>query len=186
MRKFLSDFGILFLISGTVVLLDQWTKYVIRVNLPMGAIFHPEWMLSQYARIVHWSNTGAAFGIFQNMNLVFTVLSFIVIGVIFYYFPQVSRRDWSIRLAMGLLLGGAVGNLIDRLHQGKVTDFISVVNFPVFNVADASISCGVAILFVGMLWQEFHKKPTQDVPPKEAETAQDATGKPVSEEAKGE
>jgi len=186
LKKFLSDYLVLFLIAGTIVLLDQVSKYILRTNLPIGMVFHPEWTLSQYARIVHWMNTGAAFGIFQNMNIVFTVLSIIVSGVIIYYFPQVPREDWLVRLALGLLLGGAVGNLIDRLHQGYVTDFLSVGNFPVFNVADASISLGVAILFIGMLWQELHKKPSPDLPdPQEGEAAQ-TPAEPLSEEAKGE
>jgi signal peptidase II len=187
LKKYLSDFVVLFLIAGLVVLLDQVTKYIIRVNLPMGRVFHPEWVLSNYARIVHWMNTGAAFGIFQNMSIVFTLLSFVVIGVILYYFPQVSRSDWAVRLAMGLLLGGALGNLIDRLRQGYVTDFLSVGNFPVFNVADASISCGVTVLFIGMLWQEWHKQPPQESPnPSERETTQETLPEPLSEEAKGE
>jgi signal peptidase II len=91
------------------------------------------------------------------MNMVFTVLSFIVVGVIIYYYPRVPREDWLIRLAMSLQLGGALGNLIDRLNQGYVTDFISMINFPVFNIADASISIGVAILFFA-LWQRERKE----------------------------
>ena len=106
------------------------------------------------ARIVHWKNTGAAFGIFQGFGNVFTILAIIVSIAILYYFPQVPRRDWTLRLAMGLQLGGAIGNLIDRLLFGSVTDFISLGNFAVFNVADASISIGVAILVLGMLVKE--------------------------------
>jgi signal peptidase II len=96
------------------------------------------------------------------MSLVFTVLAFIVAGVIIYYFPQVPRDEWLIRLAMGLQMGGALGNLIDRLTQdGTVTDFISVGNFPVFNIADASISVGVAILFFGMWHRERKERELQ-------------------------
>ena len=91
--------------------------------------------LAPYARIVHWYNSGAAFGMFQNGNLVFTILAFIVIGAIIYYFPQVESDDWTLKVAMGLQLAGASGNLIDRLMRGKVTDFISVGIFPVFNIA---------------------------------------------------
>jgi signal peptidase II len=79
--------------------------------------------------------------------MVFTVLAFIVIGVILYYYPQVDKADWSLRLALSMQLGGAIGNLIDRLRIGHVTDFISVGNFPVFNVADACITIGALILF---------------------------------------
>ena len=86
--------------------------------------------------------------------MVFTVLAVIVIAAILYYYPQVSRADWPLRLAMSMQLGGALGNLIDRLTIGHVTDFVSVGTFPVFNVADASISVGCVVLLLGVWWQE--------------------------------
>ena len=108
-----------------------------------------------YARLVHWSNTGAAFGMFQNGSLVFTLLAFVVIALIIYYYPQVESEDWVLRLALSLQLGGAAGNLISRLTMdGKVTDFLSVGTFPVFNVADSSITIGVMILLLGMWAKE--------------------------------
>jgi signal peptidase II len=82
------------------------------------------------------------------------VLAFIVIGLILYYYPQVEGADWSLRLAMSMQLGGAIGNLVDRLTIGHVTDFISIGTFAVFNVADASISIGAAVLFVGIWMME--------------------------------
>lgn len=157
MKKYLSETASLFWIAATIVLLDQVTKSIIRANLSLGEIYRPDLWITQYARIIHWQNYGAAFGIFQSLGSVFMVLSFVVSIVIIYYYHQVPRQDWLVRLAMGLLLGGAVGNLIDRLHQGFVTDFISVGQFPVFNIADASISTGVAILFIGMWMQERRK-----------------------------
>jgi signal peptidase II len=159
LKKYLIDYGTLFLIAGIVVLLDQWSKELIRNSLTLGEVYRPDLWLSQYARIVHWQNSGAAFGIFQQLGGIFMILSIIVSVVIIYYFPQVPRDEWIIRLAMGLLLGGALGNLLDRLmHQGFVTDFLSVGDFPVFNVADASISIGVVVLFIGMWLQERRKK----------------------------
>jgi signal peptidase II len=186
LKKFFTNYAVLFLIAGIVVLLDQLTKEWVRLNLQLGEVFRPELWLSNYIRIVHWKNTGAAFGIFQNMNPVFMVLSVLVSAVILYYFPQLPRRDWLVRLSMGMLLGGAIGNLIDRFKQGYVTDFISVGKFPVLNIADASISVGVAILFVGMWLQEKNKKET---PPAEVETPaptqpDDSAG--ISEEVRGE
>jgi signal peptidase II len=148
------------MIAALIVGLDQWTKWLVRVNIPTGETWLPgslAW-LSPYARIVHWYNTGAAFGIFKEGGMVFTVLAFLVIGAILYYYPQVERNDWSLRLAMSMQLGGAIGNLIDRLTIGHVTDFISVGTFPVFNVADASISVGCAVLLVGVLLNELAQK----------------------------
>lgn len=159
------DYLILFGVAGVVVALDQWTKWLVRENIEFGGMWLPESMmwLSPYARIVHWYNTGAAFGIFQGGGMVFTVLAFIVIGAILYYFPQVDKSDWTLRLAMSMQLGGAIGNLIDRLTIGHVTDFISVGNFAVFNVADASISVGAAVLLLGVWMMERAEKKAKQV-----------------------
>jgi signal peptidase II len=147
-------------IAGIIIISDQITKYLVRLNLPMGGIWAPWPWLAPYARIVHWANTGAAFGMFQNFNIVFTVLAIAVSIAIFYYFPRVPREEWPLRLAMGMQLGGAVGNLIDRLVQGYVTDFVSVGNFAVFNIADASISVGVVVLILGVwIMDQSQKKP---------------------------
>jgi len=147
-------------VSGLIIGVDQWTKWLVRENIEFGSQWLPDWLswLSPYARLVNWHNSGAAFGMFQNGNLVFTILAFIVIGAILYYFPQVDADDWSLRLAMSLQLGGAAGNLIDRLMFGKVTDFISVGTFPVLNLADASISVGVMVLLLGVWVKERQDK----------------------------
>jgi signal peptidase II len=151
----------LFGIAGAIVALDQWTKWLVRTNLHFQSSWLPqgwEW-LSPYARIVNWNNSGAAFGMFQSASLVFTVLAFLVIAAILYYYPKVETEDWPLRVAMGMQMGGALGNLIDRLTQGgSVTDFISVGTFPVFNVADASISIGVVVLILGVWWKERQEK----------------------------
>ena len=143
-------------IAALIVALDQWTKWLVRSHIPDGGTWLPESLgwLSPYARIVHWHNTGAAFGMFQDASMVFTVLAFVVIAAIIYYYPHVENSDWSLRLAMSMQLGGAVGNLIDRLTRGRVTDFISIGTFPVFNVADASISIGAAVLLLGVWLME--------------------------------
>ena len=147
-------------IAAVIVALDQWTKWLVRANIPQGGTWLPESLewLSPYARIVHWYNTGAAFGMFQNASMVFTVLAFIVIAAIIYYYPHVENTDWSLRLAMSMQLGGAIGNLIDRLRLGHVTDFISIGSFPVFNVADASISVGAVVLLLGVWLMERSEK----------------------------
>ncbi len=154
LKKYLPDYLFLFLIAGTILLIDQLSKAWIRDTLAVGQIYRPDLWITAYARIIHWRNTGAAFGMFQSAGTIFMILSSLVSLGIVYYFPQVPRREWIMRVSMAMLLGGATGNLVDRIHQGHVTDFISVGNFPVFNVADASISMGVAILFVSMWFQE--------------------------------
>lgn len=156
MRNVFKNYWGIFTIAAVLVALDQWTKWLVRTNMPAGQSWMPESLqwLSPYARIVHWYNRGAAFGMFQEGGMVFTVLAFIVVAAIIYYYPQVSRVDWPLRLAMSMQLGGAIGNLIDRLTIGHVTDFISVGTFPVFNIADASISVGCVVLLLGVWWQE--------------------------------
>jgi signal peptidase II len=160
-KKYFYVYMQLFGIAGIVVALDQWTKWLVRENIPFATQWLPEeltWLLP-YARIVHWHNTGAAFGMFQDASAVFTVLAFIVIGVILFYYPRIESEGWLFRLALSLQLAGAVGNLIDRLTQeGKVTDFISVGTFPVFNVADSAISIGTALLILGVWLSERAEK----------------------------
>jgi signal peptidase II len=145
------DYAVLFLIGGAIIALDQLTKALVRANVPLGGDWLPAWLawLQPYARIRYWYNYGAAFGFFQSGNLIFEILAIIVSGVIIYYFPRVAHKDWWLRLAMGMQFAGAIGNLIDRLFFAHVTDFISVGSFAVFNVADGSISVGVAVLILG-------------------------------------
>jgi signal peptidase II len=142
--------------AGTIVILDQWTKWWVRTHLAFESSWMPpglDW-LRPYARIVHWHNSGAAFGMFQEGGPIFTVLAIIVIAAILYYFPRVEASDWPLRLAMAFQLGGAAGNLVDRLFIGRVTDFISVGSFPVFNLADSAITIGVIVLLLGVWWRD--------------------------------
>ena len=151
--------------AGLVVAADQWSKVLVRARLAPGDQWVPWSWLEPFARIVNSSNTGAAFGIFPDRGLVFTVVAVLVSVAILYYFPQVPVGQWPVRLALALQLGGALGNLTDRLLQGgEVTDFISVGRFPVFNIADSSISIGVAILVVTMIIEERRAKrhPSED------------------------
>lgn len=164
LKKYFKDYAFLLVFAGLIIGLDQWTKYLIRTRLQFGEVWTPwPWMLN-YARLVHWNNTGAAFGMFQGMGDVFMILAIVVALAIVYYFPQVPAKDWYLRVAMGMQLGGAVGNLIDRLLFGSVTDFISIGSFAVFNVADASISTGVAVLIIGMWIKETQEKTSEALP----------------------
>lgn len=161
MKKTVSMYLYLLGIAGVVVALDQWTKWLVRENIPFATQWLPDslqWLMP-YARLVHWQNSGAAFGMFQGGATVFTVLAFVVIGAILFYYPQIESEGWMFRLALSLQLSGAVGNLISRLTQeGKVTDFISVGTFPVFNIADSAITVGTAILILGVWLKERAEK----------------------------
>lgn len=161
MRRYFWDYILLFSVAGISIALDQWTKAIVEKHLAFGESWMPLVWLSPYARFVHWKNTGAAFGLGQNLNWLFAILACFVIAAIIYYYPEFARQGLYVRFTLGLMLGGAAGNLIDRLAQGYVTDFISVGSFPVFNIADASISVGVTILIVGMLWHEWRHSQNQ-------------------------
>ena len=151
MKEFIQKFTGLFIISGTIIILDQFTKHYVRSNLPLGQVFHPELWISKYARIVHWYNTGVTGGLFQNLNTIHIVLNTIIAAVLIFIYSRTPKDDKLTRLALALMLGGGVGNIIDRLLQGHVTDFLSVGNFPVFNIADACVSIGAALLFISLV-----------------------------------
>ena len=155
LKQYLKDYVFLFSIAGAVILFDQLTKNLVRDNLSIGEMWVPWDWLAPYARIIHWQNTGAAFGLGQNLSLVFTALAFVVVGAIIYYFPQIERSSWLIRIALGMQMGGALGNLFDRLTQEMhVTDFVSIGRFAVWNIADACIFVGTLILIYGVWLEE--------------------------------
>lgn len=112
-----------------------------------------EW-LAPIARVIHWQNDGVVFGLFQGVGDMFAVLTALVVLAIIYFYPRIPENDRPLRIALAMQAGGAVGNLVDRITIGHVTDFISVGNFPVFNVADSSITLGVVVLLIGLYIDE--------------------------------
>jgi len=158
LSKFIRKYLFLVLLALPLIGLDQYTKWLVRSNLAIGETWVPWIWLKPYARIVHWHNTGVAFGMFQNASIVIAILSSLVVMAILVIFPKLEREDWTLRLALTLQFTGAVGNLIDRFTIGYVTDFISIGTFPVFNVADSCITIGTIVLIVGVWLQERREK----------------------------
>jgi signal peptidase II len=153
-------------LGALVIFVDQVAKHLVRTRLALNESWSPFPWLAPYARILHIQNTGAAFGMFKQASLLFTVIAIVVSVVILYYARQIPEGHGWMRLALGLQLGGAIGNLIDRLIFGTVTDFVSVGTFAIFNVADASISMGVALLALLMLIESrAARKKLADAPP---------------------
>ncbi len=170
MKRYFYEYAFLLGVAGVIVAFDQWTKWLVRTRLPYNESWAPwHWMLP-YARIVHIQNTGAAFGSFQSFGNVFMVLAIIVSIGILIFFPRVAQNDWLLRVVMSFELGGACGNLVDRFTQRYVTDFVSLGNFAVFNVADASISVGVTILIVGMFIRDWKHKQKSGANPEASPT----------------
>ena len=149
---------LLFLIAAVVIVADQVTKVLIRANLAMFETFAPISALGNFFTLINTTNTGAAFGMFKAGGSLFTIIAIIVVGAILYYYPRLPAGQIGIRVALGLQLGGAIGNLIDRLLFGTVTDFIffhwyGFLNAPIFNLADLSITSGVIVLAL-LMWKE--------------------------------
>ena len=129
---------------------DRITK--IYVERRFGVGYGPRQIVDHVLFLTVTRNAGAAFGIFQNFTLGFLVISAIVmIGILIYYW-YLPARDWSARLGLALVFGGAISNAYDRAVKGSVVDFIQVPHWPVFNVADSAVTVGVAVLLIGTLW----------------------------------
>ncbi len=124
------------------MVVDQLTKAWVRATIPPNTSLLEDWPV----RLTHIYNTGAAFGLFQDRSIIFVGIAILAAGLIVYYYRRLPDDAWLVRLGLGLQLGGAIGNLIDRLWQGYVTDFIDFRWWPVFNVADSSIVLGVILL----------------------------------------
>jgi signal peptidase II len=156
MLKKLVNQSLVFWIGGLVIVVDQYTKYLVRSTLAVGESWSPAPGMGPVFRLLHIENNGAACGMFQSGGLVFTLVAIVVSVVIVYYAARLPEGQWALRVVLGLQLGGAIGNLIDRLVNGPVTDFfnlLSLLNTPIFNVADLSITLGV-IFLVLMMWRE--------------------------------
>lgn len=154
MKKYFKSTRWLLIVAALIIVVDQITKFFVRKYIPFGGQWAPwDWMLP-YARLLHISNTGAAFGLFKNANVILMILAVVVSAAILWYYPRVPEDQKVVRFALSLQLAGAVGNLIDRIAFGHVTDFISVGKFAIFNVADSSITVGVLILLLAVWWQD--------------------------------
>lgn len=129
------------LVLVLVVGLDQLTKHTLAAGVPPGETrnFLPA------IQLVHVRNTGVAFGFFSGGGALVLIFTLVALGVLIAYFAVRPDRPW-LWLPTGMLVGGALGNLIDRLSSGSVIDFIKLPAWPAFNVADISITFGVFVL----------------------------------------
>ncbi len=139
------EWVLLLSVSG-VLAVDQLSKYLVRTNMRLGE----SWPSEGLFRLTHGTNSGSAFGLFPNQTVLLAVASVVAIGFLVYFYRVHAMPRALLRFAIGLQLGGALGNLIDRLRTGAVVDFIDVGAWPIFNLADSSIVVGMALL-VGIL-----------------------------------
>lgn len=135
-----------------VIVFDQISKY--RVVQALGPLPHVRTIaiIGDWFNLVYTHNTGVAFSLFNQMPQLLTVLGAgITIGVIYAYVTHLPSHEPLVQVGTGLVVGGALGNLIDRIRLGYVIDFVQVGWWPIFNIADMAISCGAAVLMFGLL-----------------------------------
>jgi len=131
------------IVAAAVLIADQLTKQLVRSSLALGASRH----LLPGVTLVHAQNSGIAFSLLTGSDLGVIIVTVLVVAVVLTYFARQGERR-GIWLACGLIVGGALGNLADRLRAGLVTDFIKLPHWPAFNLADAAITLGVLTLFI--------------------------------------
>lgn len=137
-------------IALAILALDQAGKALAaRWLLPLGA--EGLSVAGGWLRLRYLENTGAAFGLLRGQGPLLTGLALLIVGLLLAYYRLLPRPTPAARLSLGLLLGGALGNLLDRLRLGYVVDYIDLTVWPIFNLADAAICAGVAILAVHLL-----------------------------------
>ena len=163
MKNLFSRYGFLLLLSGGVILLDQVTKILIRNRFEQWSGDGPWQLLGLQLYLVHMPNTGMMMGLFQGAGTLITIFGLVIAGTLVYFFPKISRQNWPARWGMGLLLGGILGNLIDRILLGYITDFVLIDPLPVFNLADIAVYTGVILLIAGVLL-DGRRKHRQELP----------------------
>ncbi len=153
-------FKILLVLLPLVVAIDQFTKHLVNLKLaPYGSVT----LIENFLYLSHVSNPGGAFGVLSWAHpAFFVIVSALAIGVIVVFFATLESGQRLPAAALALVLGGAVGDLLDRLRFGQVTDFIDVhwheLKWPAFNVADSAITIGVILLIVELMGSETEKR----------------------------
>ena len=146
------------LLSLFVLVIDQWTKQLAETAL---AGRPPVTVVPGFIDLIHVENTGVAFGLFAAGSsptgvLALTLLGMVALALVLYYFWRTPESNRVVLVSLALILGGAVGNLVDRVMSGSVTDFIDVYvgthHWPTFNAADSAITIGIVLLSIDALW----------------------------------
>ena len=149
----------LLILMAVIVPLDQLTKWLVVQNVPWGSYAVPFQSLEGFFHITHSRNPGAALGLAQNVNVYFFVaLTCVALALILSFFRRIEPGDKLSAVSLGLIVSGAMGNLLDRVVRGEVIDFLQfnlgLFIFPDFNVADSAIVIGVALLLLDVVTQE--------------------------------
>ncbi|SDG95711.1 signal peptidase II Aspartic peptidase. MEROPS family A08 [Alteribacillus persepolensis] len=151
-----------YLLSIVVIGIDQLTKYLVAEHMEIGESIE---VISGFLYLTSHRNAGAAFGILQGQMWLFFIVTVIVIIAVIYHLHKYANDSGVTGISLALILGGAIGNFIDRLMFGEVVDFFDVYifsyNYPIFNIADSALVAGVILLIMKMIrdeWKEKRKK----------------------------
>ena len=139
---------IFFLIAATVVLLDQLTKMLVREMIPTGSSVE---IIPYILSFTHTTNTGASFSLFTQYSFLLTIVAILVILGILFFYKHIPK---NYKLAFALILGGTIGNLLDRILFGRVTDFVDIHIFSIFNFADSAITLAAILLIIAVFQEE--------------------------------
>lgn len=153
--------GIIISIVAAVFLLDQVTKEIMVRQIGPDADRSKIEVIPGLLDFRFVRNTGSAFGLFQGQSAIISVLAIGAISFLALYYLRHGRNDWLIAVAIGLQIGGAIGNVVDRFRYGYVVDFVDFPRFPTFNVADSAITVGVTLLMYALLFRDFQGAQSQ-------------------------
>ncbi len=153
----------MFAVTLAVIFADRWSKLWVLNNIPLYGEYNLFPALYPYFRLAHSANTGIAFGLFQGGTFLFTIIAGIAVIAIAAYSLRSGEESLLLSVSLGMMLGGAIGNLWDRIVYGAVVDFLSVrasdsLVWPTFNLADTFIVIGTGLLIVYFLLEEHHAR----------------------------
>ncbi|CEG22408.1 Lipoprotein signal peptidase [Planococcus massiliensis] len=148
-------------IALLIVAADQWTKWLVLKQMELGERIP---VMEPYLAWLSHRNRGAAWGMLEGKMWLFAIITIAVIIGILYYFHKHAKGQPLFQLSLMIILGGAVGNFIDRMFRGEVVDFVDVLipvinyDFPIFNVADAALTVGVVLMIIFVIYDEKQEK----------------------------
>ncbi|MGO4887854.1 signal peptidase II [Anaerobacillus sp. MEB173] len=144
-----------YVVAIVILISDQVTKWLIVKTMELGESIP---IIENIFYITSHRNRGAAFGILQGQMWFFYVVTVFVVGFVIYYLHKEAKNKPLMGLSLGLVLGGAIGNFIDRVFRGEVVDFLDVIiityDFPIFNVADSALVVGLIVIMVYVLFED--------------------------------
>ncbi|MGG3451399.1 MULTISPECIES: signal peptidase II [Bacillaceae] len=144
-----------YILTLLVILLDQWTKWLIVASMEIGESVK---VIDDIIHITSHRNRGAAWGMLEGKFWLFYIITAVVVVALVYFMQTEAKGKPLMKTSLAILLGGAIGNFIDRLFRGEVVDFIQTFifgyHFPIFNIADAALTIGVLLLFGAMFIED--------------------------------